>query len=261
MQVFLSWSGDRSKAAANAFHTWIPDVLQNVQTWMSSEDICSGAGWNEQIRRALDASNFGIIFVTRDNQESVWLMFEAGALAKHVDNTHVVPLIVDDDVTPAMLTGPLGQLQAVEANRAKILRLMRDLNYATKTPLPDTRFERCFNTHWPSIEIKLKELPSPIGPKPELDPNNMLAQILTILRQDSRNGESAKDAMFSKWGLGRRRLQIRIKERGWDEATIEEIYALYDSISDGELWVRFADKAGKEYRIFPSGEIQEIDEF
>jgi len=110
MRIFLSWSGQRSRKAAEAFHLWLPDVLQSVHPWMSSEDICSGAGWNQQIRTALNDSNFGIVFVTRDNRESVWLMFEAGALAKHVDEARVVPLIVDDELTPAMLNGPLGQL-------------------------------------------------------------------------------------------------------------------------------------------------------
>ena len=42
MKVFISWSGTRSKALANALHKWLPMVLQYVEPWVSDSDIDAG---------------------------------------------------------------------------------------------------------------------------------------------------------------------------------------------------------------------------
>lgn len=42
MKVFLSGSGEKSKAAAEAFRRWLPCVLQSVRPWMSDRDIGAG---------------------------------------------------------------------------------------------------------------------------------------------------------------------------------------------------------------------------
>ena len=42
----------------------------------------SGARWNDQVAVELERTNFGIICLTKANQERPWVLFEAGALAK-----------------------------------------------------------------------------------------------------------------------------------------------------------------------------------
>ena len=185
MQVFLSWSGERSKAAAFAFYNWLPDVLQSVTTWMSSEDIESGAGWSEEIRRALDESNYGIVFITRDNLNAQWLLFEAGAIAKHVDYGRAIPLLVDDDLEPSGITGPFGPMQIRKAVKDGIRRFVAELNHATGSALPPDRFERCFESHWPKLKKDLADLPDPVGDVPEPDQESMLSEILGIVRAKS----------------------------------------------------------------------------
>jgi hypothetical protein len=58
MKVFLSWSGIRSKTAAEFLADWVRDVIQTVNTWMSKKDIDAGRRWDNQIATELDGANF-----------------------------------------------------------------------------------------------------------------------------------------------------------------------------------------------------------
>ncbi|KAA1258929.1 hypothetical protein LF1_14530 [Rubripirellula obstinata] len=183
MQVFLSWSKDQSRAAALAFRYWLPDVLQSVKPWMSDEDIGAGSGWNQGIRNALQASNFGILFVTRENHDKPWLMFEAGALAKHVDNdARVVPVIVDKGLALEALPGPIGQLQACRNTREEILKIVRDLNRLCDKPLDSEQLTRCFDAHWPRLEEDFEKLPEPEGEAPDVDQGDLLRKMYAMLQ-------------------------------------------------------------------------------
>lgn len=82
MKVFISWSGERSKKVALIFHEWLPQVIQSLEPFASSEDIEKGSRWNTDIAQELKESTFGLICVTKDNLSAPWLNFEAGALSK-----------------------------------------------------------------------------------------------------------------------------------------------------------------------------------
>ena len=62
-----------------------------------------------EVASALDQMDFGIICVTSGSQHAPWLMFEAGALAKHLKSARVVPLYID--LGPTDVTGPLADWQ------------------------------------------------------------------------------------------------------------------------------------------------------
>ena len=112
MKVFISWSGERSHALAQALHDWIPLVLHNVEPWLSEADIEAGERWAEAVAKELADSNFGIICVTRENVGSPWVLFEAGALAKTMQGSRVIPLLLDLEFTD--ITGPLAQFQPLD---------------------------------------------------------------------------------------------------------------------------------------------------
>src|SRR5438128_12519610 len=115
MKLFISWSGNRSKSIADALRRWIPDVIQTVEPWMSATDIEAGARWNREIDNQLRETQYGIICLTKENQTAPWILFEAGAIAKTIDDAFVCPYLINLD--PAEISqGPLTQFQAKRAN-------------------------------------------------------------------------------------------------------------------------------------------------
>lgn len=82
MKVFLSWSGERSKVVAKSLSEWLEQVLQAVEPWIST-DIEKGKRWDGEISQKLEQSKVGIICLTKDNLESTWLHFEAGAISNN----------------------------------------------------------------------------------------------------------------------------------------------------------------------------------
>ena len=79
MKVFISWSGAKSKAVADALGEWLPQVLQSVVPFVSSDSIRAGGRWQAEVASALEETSVGIVCVTTDNQVEPWLNFEAGA--------------------------------------------------------------------------------------------------------------------------------------------------------------------------------------
>ena len=92
MKLFVSWSQDISRQIAQDFREWLPLINQTIEPFMSEEDTDKGAHWSSTIRRELEQSAFGIVILTAENIESTWLHFEAGAIAKSVEEGRVVPI-------------------------------------------------------------------------------------------------------------------------------------------------------------------------
>ena len=110
MKVFLSWSGEISHKVAMVFRDWLPSVIQEIEPYVSSEDIDKGARWSTDIAKELENSTFGILCVTRDNIIAPWLNFEAGALSKTMDKSFVSPFLFD--IKRSEVNGPILQFQS-----------------------------------------------------------------------------------------------------------------------------------------------------
>ena len=82
MRVFLSWSGGVSKSIATALRDWIPLVVPPARPWMSDLDVRAGEYWERQLSDTLDATDCGILVLTRDNHDAPWVVFEAGVLSR-----------------------------------------------------------------------------------------------------------------------------------------------------------------------------------
>jgi hypothetical protein len=158
MQVFISTSGEQSRRIGNAIRDWLPDVLQFVETWISSADIGAGQRWAVEVGRVLEACKFGILCVTPENIAAPWLLFEAGALSKSVSDAAVIPLLYRVNVSD-ISNGPLGQFQAKKLDAEGVLDLLRALNACGGEPLEDQRLRRVFESMWPWLEKELASLP------------------------------------------------------------------------------------------------------
>lgn len=199
MKVFLSWSGERSKKMAHVLRTWIPDIIQAIEPWMSEHDIGKGGRGLREIADELSECHFGILCITADNQNSQWVNFEAGALSKQVDDALVVPLLLDLKV--ADLTGPMTQFQATEsAVKEDVRKLILDMNSAQKgSSLAQERLSRTFDRLWPELDAELAQIrsssPSSRGSSNRSN-SDMLSEMLVLMRQQERRLVELEDAIL-----------------------------------------------------------------
>jgi Ricin-type beta-trefoil lectin domain-like/TIR domain len=199
MKIFISWSGTRSKEVADALKLWLPDVLQSVTAFVSSE-IHTGVNWLNAIRTALSECNFGILCLTKDNCTKPWILFEAGALAKVLDHSLVCPYLIDMD--PQDLPMPLLSFQAAVANEQGTRDLVRSLNRASDlVKLSESQALRMFEKCWPELRPKLESKAKPLGPLVETGlftfMNVKSATVLRAAGVPHKNGEPLEVVSYS----------------------------------------------------------------
>ena len=110
--VFISWSGARSKAAAVALNDWLPTIIQRARPWMSEEDIQKGSRGLADVSGALHTMKIGLICLTPENLNEPWILFEAGALSKTQDARVCTFLL--GGLKKSSLKNPIAMFQATE---------------------------------------------------------------------------------------------------------------------------------------------------
>ena len=197
MQVFISWSGERSRLIAEAIRNWLPKVIQSVKPWMSSQDIGAGARWLTEVSSTLNVSNIGLICVTPENQNNPWLLFEAGALSKTLDQTCVCPLLFE--VTPGQLSGPLTQFQANTLSRDGLGKTLATINKGLNEKSIDPRqLDEILDVWWPQLDQILKSLPLPHIKTQERSTNDLLEEILLLTRENLRRENIRLEASMER---------------------------------------------------------------
>lgn len=158
MKVFISWSGERSHALAEAFSNWLPSVIQPVVPWISSE-MQKGSRWSAELEAGLAESQVGLICLTRNNLDSPWLLFEAGAISKAVEKAYVCPYLLD--IEPEELPSPLRQFQATKAEKRETRRLVHSINRALgEQALSERTIDTTFDQMWPVLEESINGIPA-----------------------------------------------------------------------------------------------------
>jgi hypothetical protein len=186
MKVFISWSGERSKAVAQTLYTWLKDVMPSVDPWLSLEDISKGKRWTIELARQLEAIHVGVVCLTPENLIEPWLLFEAGAISKlqMEKDAHLCTYLIE---VPYMdLPEPLQAFQSTEANKEDTYRMIWGINMAMEQGqgrLRSDELKQAFEEYWPELERCLKALTNPQEsvPTPK-SAKDRLKEVLKIVR-------------------------------------------------------------------------------
>lgn len=156
MKIFISWSGERSKAVAEILCEWIQLVLQSSKPWISSNGIERGALWFNNIMDELADTKIGVFCLTRENKDRPWILFEAGAVTKGQDVARVCTLLIDLPSTE--LEPPLSQFNYSSVTPEDMWKLIFTLNsHMAESSLKETILKEVFDTYWPKFDAKFKE--------------------------------------------------------------------------------------------------------
>lgn len=161
--VFISWSGPRSKSAAEALKEWLPLVVPTANPWMSATDIDKGTRWREEVATALDTMKAGVICLTPENLTAEWLLFEAGALSKTRDPKTRVWTYLLAGLSIPDLTDPLAMFNATKAEEEDTRKLVHSINTNLDPTVPESRVNRLFDKFWPDLKKELDAIPVPSG--------------------------------------------------------------------------------------------------
>lgn len=195
MKVFISWSGATSHRVAVVLREWLPLVIQNVEPYVSSEDIDKGARWSTDIAGELHASAYGLICLTPENVVAPWINFEAGALGKSIDKGRVSPFLFR--LKRSEVEGPILQFQSTVLERSDVFKLLESINGACGIEgLESLRLEKSFSVWWPQLEKQLNEIPeekSASNSLPEVaedvcntETSRVLEEILELTRKNHK---------------------------------------------------------------------------
>jgi hypothetical protein len=187
MKIFISWSGESSHKSAIVLRDWLKCVLNEVEPWVSSEDIRKGKRWLVEISRELQESSFGIICLNRSNLASPWILFEAGALSKFSD-ARVCALLLGD-LESSEVSGPISHFQATPFRKDQVRKLVSDINVLLgDKKLKDELVGRVFEKWWPDLERDIAACVTAGEPAKVSRPSeSILAEILELARYTAKN--------------------------------------------------------------------------
>jgi hypothetical protein len=204
-KVFLSWSGNASKSAAQALHAWLPTVIQSIHPYMSAEDIDKGERWSVDIAKQLEETEFGIICMTPENIDAPWVLFEAGALSKSMERSRVSPLLFE--LGPSNFTkSPLLQFQLTAFKKDDFYKLLQSINNSTSDTdrLRDDVLMKSFERSWSELEAEIGKIDfthnapkaTPQRDTPSSDKiDTVLDELLSLARSQSTILRSPEDLL------------------------------------------------------------------
>jgi hypothetical protein len=232
LKVFISWSGDRSKAVADVLRRWFPSVLQAVRPYFSPDDVAKGSRWSPEISKELEASRVGLLIVTPENQEAPWLLFEAGALAKNLERSKVCPLLFAS-MEPTDIKGPLVQFQAAQFSKDEMKRVIKMMNteLGDSGVAPDV-LDGVFEMWWPKLEAQVDEvLQADKGQSGEArrSDRELLEEVLALSRRLSSERERRLEFDHPVWDdlfSGLFELLRAVRARSPDDDTVKAIRRL-----------------------------------
>jgi hypothetical protein len=195
VNVFLSWSGPRSKEVAETFYKWLPTVINSVEPFISQRNIEKGVVGQNELSQSLEEINFGIICLTKDNLHADWILYEAGALSKFQKEARVWTFLLD--IKPTNISGPLSKFQHTSFEETEVFQLLQSINKAVghDKPIKDELLEEIFHLNWE----RLKEMLSAIKAKDASpEPTRELSEINMEVLEGVRKQENITQKLIQQ---------------------------------------------------------------
>ena len=190
MKVLISWSGQPSCDVALALKRWLPCVIQQVEPYVSSEDIRKGNRWGVDIARELETTDHGIVCLTRSNLDAPWIHFETGALSKSIDTSAVWTLLVGD-ISPSDIVGPLAQFQHTAVEQEDFWRLLLAINQSLgSSQLNESTLRQVYDKFWPDLKTSITTATCNVSEDSDMvrrSPDAILSEVLDLSRSMSRS--------------------------------------------------------------------------
>jgi hypothetical protein len=156
IDIFVSWSGERSQLLAEALCYWLPRVHHQLKPWMSPA-IPKGKRWQISVNRKLESTDVGLLCVTPENKLAPWLIFEAGALSKRLESSAVCPIVYE--LQPHDLLAPLDQFQATRLTKEDMTNLILSLNALLEDNKIDKQIiNESVKANWNKLCCRLKKI-------------------------------------------------------------------------------------------------------
>lgn len=216
MKIFISWSGTRSQSLAQILREWLPLVLDYVEPWVSETDIAAGDRWAQAIGSELESSNFGIICITPENLTSPWVLFEAGALSKSMQDSKVIPLLLGLEYSD--IGDPLAQFQAKKVDQVGLGEVIQAIEKVSDNKNREELIRRRFNGLWADFEKMIEEIPDRAPTEKHMRPQTeILEELVTSVRGlDSRLQDFSIENLEKEPTRRRRRIPrfhpVRLRE-------------------------------------------------
>jgi hypothetical protein len=172
MDVFISFSGKRSRMIAEAIKEVVEAVIPHVHTWVASQNMPVGSPWMERLTSELSRAGFGILCLTKGNLEAPWVAYEAGALMRSFGKSRVCPYLNDVEISHlSQLPLPYAAFQAVQSDREGTYRLVRSIWEQVPQDRREEKelLDKKFTKFWPELKKTLDQVRKVTEPPTEMD--------------------------------------------------------------------------------------------
>ena len=160
VRIFISWSGETSHEVAKILYDWLLKMQIPALELFISDEMDKGEKWSPVLETKLKTADGGIFCLTKENVNSPWLLFEAGALCVAREKPFMSPFLFR--VSRSAVPEPLMQFQHTDFTRrdvkALVFRLKRPWNENDVSP---DNLEADFERLYPELETKLQAIPQP----------------------------------------------------------------------------------------------------
>ena len=161
MRVFISWSGETSHQVAKILYDWLLNMKIPALELFISDKIGKGYKWFDKLTNKLITAEGGIFCMTKENVNSPWLFFVAGALCVTQQEPFILPFLFGVDRSE--ITGPFAEFQHTDFTRedikAFVFQLKRPWN---ERDAPPDNIKADFERLYPELETELEKLKADI---------------------------------------------------------------------------------------------------